>query len=106
MFYIFDSKIVNVDRRTVKFHFVTIKHVFMLFKLQTQLNVAGLALIGSARLSRSHFQIKNLLNSYRAGVHCYLITLDVSARGKIGDKKFEINVYSTFLSFQFNTVPF
>ncbi len=36
-------------------------------------------LIGYARLSRSYFQIKNLLNSYRAGAHCNLITLDVSA---------------------------
>ncbi len=38
-----------------------------------------LVLIGYARLSRSYFQIKNLLNSYRAGAHCNLITLDVSA---------------------------
>jgi hypothetical protein len=30
-------------------------------------------------LCRSHFQIRNLLNSYRAGAHCNLITLDVSA---------------------------
>jgi hypothetical protein len=45
---------------------------------QTQLNVVGLVLIGSARLSRSHFQIKNELNSYCAGAHCNLITLVVS----------------------------
>ncbi len=43
------------------------------------MNVVGLVLIGSARLSRSHTQIKNLLNSYRAGAHCNLITLEVSA---------------------------
>ncbi len=41
--------------------------------------MVGLVLISSARLSRSHFQIKNLLNSYRAGAHCNLITLDISA---------------------------
>jgi hypothetical protein len=41
--------------------------------------VVGLVLIGSTRLSRSHFQIKNLLNSYHAGAHCNLITLDISA---------------------------
>ena len=38
-----------------------------------------LVLIGCARLSRSHYQIKNLLNSYRAGAHCNLITFDFSA---------------------------
>jgi hypothetical protein len=43
------------------------------------LNVAGLVLIGSARLSRIHFKIKSLLNSYRAGAHCDLETHDVSA---------------------------
>jgi hypothetical protein len=48
-------------------------------ELKTQLNVVGLVLIGSARLSRSHTQIKNLLKSYRAGAHCNLITLEVSA---------------------------
>jgi hypothetical protein len=46
---------------------------------QTQLNVLGLVLIGCARLSRSHIQIKNLLNSYRAGAHSNLVTLDISA---------------------------
>ncbi len=34
--------------------------------------VAGLVLIGSARL-------KGLVNSYRAGAHCDLVTHDVSA---------------------------
>jgi hypothetical protein len=42
------------------------------------LNYVGLVLIGSARLSRSFFQIKSLLISYRAGAHCNLITHDVS----------------------------
>jgi hypothetical protein len=41
--------------------------------------VAGLVLIGSARLSRIHFKIKSLLNRYRAGAHCDLVTHDVSA---------------------------
>jgi hypothetical protein len=36
------------------------------------MKVVGLVLIGSARLSRSQ-------NSYRAGAHCNLITLEVSA---------------------------
>jgi hypothetical protein len=39
---------------------------------QTQLYAMGLVLIGCARLSRSHFQIKKLLNRYRAGAHCNL----------------------------------
>jgi hypothetical protein len=38
----------------------------------------GLILIGCARLSRSYIQIKNFLNSYRAGAHSNLVTLDVS----------------------------
>ncbi len=38
------------------------------------MNVVRLVLIGSARLSRSHFQI-----SSRAGAHCNLITLDICA---------------------------
>ncbi len=46
--------------------------------------MADLVLIGSARLSRSHFQIKNVLNSYRAGAHCNLITLDLSALYSVG----------------------
>ena len=46
---------------------------------QTQLNVAGLALIGSARFRRSHFKSRSLVNSYRAGAHCDLVTHDVSA---------------------------
>ncbi len=46
---------------------------------QTQLNLVGLILIGIARLSRSYIQIKNFLNSYRAGAHSNLVTLDVSA---------------------------
>jgi hypothetical protein len=45
---------------------------------QTQLNVAALVLIGSARLSRSHFKSRSLLNSFRAGAHCDLVTHDVS----------------------------
>jgi hypothetical protein len=39
----------------------------------------GLLLIGCARLSRSYIQIKNFLNSYRAGAHTNLVTLDISA---------------------------
>jgi hypothetical protein len=46
---------------------------------QTQLNEVGLVLIGFARLSRIHFQVKNLLNSYRAGAHSNLVTLGLSA---------------------------
>ena len=45
---------------------------------QTQLNVAGLVLIGSARFRRSHFKSRSLVNSYRAGAHCDLVTHDVS----------------------------
>jgi hypothetical protein len=39
----------------------------------------ALILTGCARLSRSYIQIKNFLNSYRAGAHSNLVTLDVSA---------------------------
>jgi hypothetical protein len=46
---------------------------------QTQLKVIGLVLIGCASFNRSHFLIKSLLNSYRIGAHCNLVTLDVSA---------------------------
>jgi hypothetical protein len=46
---------------------------------QTQLNVAGLVLIGSASLRRRQFKSRKLLNSYRAGAHCDLVTHDVSA---------------------------
>jgi hypothetical protein len=45
---------------------------------QTQLNVAALVLIESARLSRSYFKSRSLLNSFRAGAHCDLVTHDVS----------------------------
>ncbi len=43
----------------------------------TQLNLVGLILIGIA--SGIYIQIKNFLNSYRAGAHSNLVTLDVSA---------------------------
>jgi len=43
------------------------------------LNVAGLVLIGSARLKRRHFKSRSLVNSYRAGAHCDMVTHDVSA---------------------------
>ena len=43
------------------------------------MNVAGLVLIGSARLRRRHFKSRSLVNSYRAGAHCDLVTHDVSA---------------------------
>ncbi len=46
---------------------------------QTQLNVAALVLIGSASLRRRQFKFRKLLNSYRAGAHCDLVTHDVSA---------------------------
>jgi hypothetical protein len=46
---------------------------------QTQLNVAGLVLIGSASLRRRQFKSRKLLNSYRAGAHCDLVIHDVSA---------------------------
>jgi hypothetical protein len=39
----------------------------------------GLIIIGCARLRRSYIQIKNFLNSYRAGAHSNSVTLDVSA---------------------------
>ncbi len=39
----------------------------------------GLIIIGCARLSRSYIQIKNFLNSYRAGAHSNSVTLEVSA---------------------------
>ncbi len=51
---------------------------------QTQLNLVGLILIGCARLSRSYIQIKNFLNSYRAGAHSNLVTLDVSTLFSVG----------------------
>ncbi len=41
--------------------------------------MAGLVLIGSARLRRRHFKSRSLVNSYRAGAHCDLVTHDVSA---------------------------
>ncbi len=46
---------------------------------QTQLNVAGLVLIGSASLRRRHFKSRSLVNSNRAGAHCDLVTRAVSA---------------------------
>jgi hypothetical protein len=46
---------------------------------QTQLNVAGLVLIGSASLRRRQFKSRKLLNSYCAGAHCDLVIHDVSA---------------------------
>ncbi len=51
---------------------------------QTQLKVAGLVLIGSASLRRRHFESRELLNSYRAGAHCDLVTHDVSALCSVG----------------------
>jgi hypothetical protein len=42
------------------------------------LNLVGLILIGCARLSRNYIQIKNFLNSYRAGAPSNLVTLDAS----------------------------
>ncbi len=41
--------------------------------------MAGLVLIGCARLRRSHFKSRGFINSYRAGAHCDLVTHDVSA---------------------------
>ncbi len=38
-----------------------------------------MALIGSARLRRRHFKSRSLVNSYRAGAHCDLVTHDGSA---------------------------
>ncbi len=46
---------------------------------QPQLNLKGLIIIGCARLRRSYIQIKNFLNSYRAGAHSNSVTHDVSA---------------------------
>ncbi len=43
------------------------------------MNVAVLVLIGSARLRRRHFKSRSLVNSYRAGAHCDLVTHDGSA---------------------------
>ncbi len=39
----------------------------------------GLIITGCARLRRNYIQIKNFLNSYRAGAHSNSVTLDVSA---------------------------
>jgi hypothetical protein len=54
---------------------------------QTQLNVAVLVLIGSARVRRRHFKNRSLLNSYRAGAHCDLVTHDVSALFSVASKR-------------------
>ena len=38
-----------------------------------------MVLIGSTSLRRRHFESRKLLNCYRAGAHCDLVTHDVSA---------------------------
>jgi hypothetical protein len=60
----------------------------------------GLIIIGCARLRRSYIQIKNFLNSYRAGAHSNSVTLDVSALFSAGDRcyQFRISTCTVFIS--------
>jgi hypothetical protein len=63
---------------------VTNCHFFQL-DAPNSVECGGLGFIGSARLNRSHFKSRNLLNSFRAGAHCDLVTLDVSTLFSEGD---------------------